>query len=300
MAYLHSDAGIPANHWHQPTLDTLVSQDDPRAWRGYSTEAWARSWGNHELADRCAAHPELLRKLSRSETWTTCHDDAIEPDLRVYAAMAYGGANMGPGEENNWRLTESMPNLLPLLAELPKLTRADAYERFRKLRRQGLLRGIGPSFFTKIMYFFGCKGAYILDQWLAKSILALRAQNWRTGAGGELVFELIEGNGIRLSFGKGQGIRDSVSGLDYDFFCRELEALAEKLGLPDGAEAERWAFSAPQSAWRLFLDALDWTSPGTHKKRLEYAAKHLASSRARCTEVTAMSFQSTLGNHASA
>ncbi|VWC22244.1 hypothetical protein BLA13014_05784 [Burkholderia aenigmatica] len=300
MASLHSDAGIPANHWHQVTLGMLIAQEDPRAWRGYSTEAWARSWGNHELAARCAAHPELRRKLRRDETWTMCHDAVIDPDLLVYAVLAYGGANMGPGGRNNWRVAESMPNLLPLLAELPTLTRAEAYERFRHLRRRRLLRGIGPSFFTKIMYFFGCKGAYILDQWLAKSILALRAQNWRAGACAEPVFELIDGNGIRLSFGQGEGIRDSVSGFDYDFFCRELEALTEKLGLPDGAEVERWVFSSPQSDWRLFLNTLDWTSPGTHKKRRDAAARYLASRRALRAEVAAMSFQIILGNHACA
>lgn len=273
MASLYSDVGISTDHWHHATLNTLIAQDEPRAWQGYSTEVWARSWGNHTLVCRCAAHPELRRTLGREETWTVCHNESIDPDLRAYAVLAYGGANMGPGGENNRRFVQSMPNLLPLLHELPTLSRAEAYERFRQLRSRRLLRGIGPSFFTKIMYFFGCKGSYILDQWLAKSVLALRARNWCASAEGGAVFELIDGNGIRLSFGRGEGIRDSVRGLDYDFFCRELEALTEKLGLPDGAEVERWAFSTPQSDWRRFLSTLDWTSPGTHKKRRAAAAR---------------------------
>jgi hypothetical protein len=88
-----------------------------------------------------------------------------------------------------------------------------------------------------------------------------------------------------------------VSGLDYDFFCRDLEALPKKLGLPDGTEVERWVFSSPQSDWRLFLNTLDWTSPGTHKKRRDTAAQYLASRRAQRAEAATMSFQITLSNH---
>jgi hypothetical protein len=45
MASLHSDVGISADHWHPATFGTLIAQEDPGAWRGYSTESWARSWG---------------------------------------------------------------------------------------------------------------------------------------------------------------------------------------------------------------------------------------------------------------
>lgn len=266
MASLYSDAGNRALHWHQAALARLIAQSNPRGWLGYSTEAWALNWKNEALAARCSAHPELLLKLDRYETRAFCHRAEIDLDLRFYAALAYGGANVGRGRNNNWRVAASLPNLLPLLEELPTLTRAEAYERFRKLRSLGLLRGIGPSYFTKVMFFFGCPGAYILDQWLAKAILALRAKNWRIDAGGEFVFELVDGNGIRLIYPSTKGVHDSVSGLDYESFCLELEALAEKLRLSNGGEVERWLFSAHRSTWRQFLTSLDWTSPDTCRK----------------------------------
>lgn len=285
MAFLNYGTNIPAQHWHPTTLALLREQADPSNWIGFSTEAWARSWSNEALAMRCAAHPELCRALDRYETWEFCHRSDLELDLRAYAAMAYGGANVGKGVANNWRLAESMPNLLPLLDALPTLTREDAYERFRELRRRHLLRGIGPSFFTKLMYFFGCPGAYILDQWLAKSILALRAINRRLDSAGIQVFELADGNGIRLSHG-GKGIRDSVSGLDYEFYCRELEVLAEILGLRDGAEVERWLFSAPGSPWRQYLAGVDWTSSGSRKKARQAAGTsfRIAPSTCACAQ----------------
>lgn len=268
MGFSHYGTDIPEQHWHLATLARFREQTDPSKWIGFSTEGWARSWGNEQLAKRCAAYPKMCRALDRYETWELCHCSHLELDLRAYAVMAYGGANVGKGVRNNWRLAESMPNLLPLLEVLPTLTREKAYECFRQLRRRHLLRGIGPSFFTKLMYFFGCPGAYILDQWLAKSILALRAINRRLDSAGVAVFELADGNGIRLSHG-GESIRDSVSGLDYEFFCRELEALAEILHLRNGAEAERWLFSTPSSPWRQYLAGADWTSPGSRKRACE-------------------------------
>lgn len=275
MAFSYSGASIPAEHWHPPALAKLCKDSTFRDWPGLDTFTWVEKWGNEALAARCAAHPELCRPLDRYETFTLCHRSVVAFDLQAYAVMAYGRGNMGKGRRYNHLLEASMQHLVPLLEELPSLTRAEAYERFRKLKSRGLLRGIGPSFFTKFMYFFGCRGAYILDQWLAKGVLALRACNWPADARDDAEFELADGIGIRLTGqNKRHSISQFVSGLDYDFFCRELGALAEILGLPNGAEAECVLFTHEE--WLEHLHDLDWTTPTVRENRRKAA---LASAR---------------------
>ena len=57
-----------------------------------------------------------------------------------------------------------------------KLTRAQAYERLKALRAQGKLKGMGPAFFTKLIYFLAPRGeperkaGYIMDQWAGSSV----------------------------------------------------------------------------------------------------------------------------------
>ena len=57
------------------------------------------------------------------------------------------------------------------------IDRMTAYDRFRELRRKNKLKGAGPTYFTKLIYFFAprssatLKMGYIMDQWpVAQSI----------------------------------------------------------------------------------------------------------------------------------
>jgi hypothetical protein len=170
--------------------------------------------------------------------------------------MAWGRSNPR-SPRNNRNLWASIPNFEPLLTRLPQLSRKQLFSEFRHLVATRSVRGMRASFFTKLMFFFGCSGAYILDQWMAKNVLALLATNWHTGTGTTPTFTLAHDNFIRLGPG-GTSIHVAMSGDDYENYCLALEALVEPLGRLDGADVERWLFAEPKSEWRNYLKTLDW------------------------------------------
>jgi hypothetical protein len=213
--------------------------------------------------------PLRLRASSTAFNTTThfIRDPGTDQDARLAkvkpfyqehlaAVMAWGRSN-SRNPQNNRNLWASIVNIAPLLKRLPELTREQAFADFQRLVACGALQGMRASFFTKLMFFFGCPNAYILDQWMAKAMLALRAANWRATADGSATFVRTADNFVRLGYG-GTSIALTMSGDDYESYCLSVEALIGPLGRIDGADVECWLFSDPTSEWRRFLKRLDW------------------------------------------
>ena len=121
------------------------------------------------------------RKLTRSDVIEACRHP--NPALHGYVtAMAWGGQGSGLGGSTNAKLAWKMGRArlrkhLQTIRE-GEVTRREAYELF-------LLEpvaGLGPSYITKLIYFFmpqrgrGRLG-YIMDQWTAKSVNLLTGQH---------------------------------------------------------------------------------------------------------------------------
>jgi hypothetical protein len=101
------------------------------------------------------------------------------------------------------------------------LTRARAYDLFSG---NGRIAGLGPSFFTKLLYFFSPQpNFYIMDQWTAKSVILLTDQ------------PIVKMSGDLPSA--------ENSGDDYERFCRQVDTIADELGCT-GEIAEERMFSA--------------------------------------------------------
>jgi hypothetical protein len=147
----------------------------------------------------------------------------------------------------------------PMFAEICKIIktlrtepvdRRSAYKMFIDLRSRGL-KGIGPAYFTKIIYFCTQKSidrGYILDQWTGRSTNLIFAE--------EVV--------ILDKFSTLQRVSDKNSEKNYDNFCRGVEILTEKfkrLNEPSNLvlssdEVERKMFSSggrKKGSWREFV-----------------------------------------------
>lgn len=126
------------------------------------------------------------------------------------------------------------------------LTRTEAYGQFMKVRALGNLPGMGPAFFTKLIYFFGKNSqsrGYIMDQWTARSANLL--------LGADLV-ELIHTK-------SGSWVTDENTEAVYDSFCVFIERLAAELNVATDI-AEEMIFSIGQrgrsklrGAWRQYV-----------------------------------------------
>ncbi|CAP63712.1 conserved hypothetical protein (plasmid) [Cupriavidus taiwanensis LMG 19424] len=249
----------------QHVLERLLDPDhDPVDWIALSAIEWLERLKLPETsileAAKQSGFPELYRPLNRYELLDFCARTDVPFKWRFAAMMAFGGRSRR--KATGCALWACVPAIEALAKKLPTMTRRQAYRAFRYLIASAQLEGMGPSFFTKVMFFFGCSGAYILDQWLAKSILALNRANWTVGADGEPVFAIAADNYIRLvAASKPAAIDRTMTEDDYEKYCLAVESLVAVLGRKDGADTERWLFSQPQSAWRRFLAKLSWKRP---------------------------------------
>jgi hypothetical protein len=133
------------------------------------------------------------------------------------------------------------------------IRRDDAYDYFLKLHHTGIIKGLGPAFYTKLLYYFGKNNgwsAYIMDQWTSLSI------NYLTG------HNIVQLNSVR----NGNRTSNYVSKYNdwrvYSNFNNLVEILAKKLTALDpnkkiysGEETEIFIFSEgyKKGAWRNHL-----------------------------------------------
>ncbi len=143
-----------------------------------------------------------------------------------------------------------------------RLTRIAAFDGFAALNHDGSLVGMGPAYYTKLIYFLmprdGAKPiGYIMDQWLGCSVNLICAE--------EVV--RMENSVTWTYAGRGkskQAVRKASSrvsplntGEQYERFCRTVELVAERMGRdwsPDAAELALMSRGGSHPApWRKYV-----------------------------------------------
>lgn len=117
-----------------------------------------------------------------------------------------------------------------------RYSRGEAYDLFADLRSREELPGMGPAYFTKLIFFLMPRTSavpvgYIMDQWTACSINVLldRPDAILTDAS-------YSWSGPE-KFGSQYVVSDHNSGMHYENFCHAVEALSLELDLaPDATE----------------------------------------------------------------
>ena len=143
-----------------------------------------------------------------------------------------------------------------------RLTREKAFDAFAELNHDRSLMGMGPAYYTKLIYFLMPRGGakpigYIMDQWLGCSVNLICVQ--------EVV--RMETNVTWTSTGRGKtklAVRKASSrvsplntGEQYERFCRTVESVAERMGRewsPDAAELALMSRGGSRPApWRKYV-----------------------------------------------
>ena len=167
----------------------------------------------------------------RSEVFALAGDDSVHVAAVCTAAMAWGGMHLG-----HWKLlwdtndggSEAQWLTAAQWIRDGKPTRGQAYNRFSALRTEGRLKGMGPAYFTKLIYFLTRrdgtvpKPAYIMDRWAGSSINLLTGSNT----------VLLDGtrtwkrpkDGLDVSYGF--TVSDANTGNHYEAFCTAVDRLA--------------------------------------------------------------------------
>ena len=161
---------------------------------------------------------------------------ASNPEVNVHtvcaAIMAWGGMRRNHRDS---LFTKSSSEWFQVAQDIRHgvIDRKTAYSRFTELRHQEKLKGAGPAYFTKLIYFLTprrettLKTAYIMDQWAGCSINLL--------VGREVVLMNVTKTWKRqadeLAPSLEFTVADENTGDNYETFCSAVDRLKDYFGI---------------------------------------------------------------------
>jgi hypothetical protein len=200
--------------YRNPHFNTFAAIPNiPQGPVGYIPATWAT---NHNLTRNRNVVGLPQYQLNRLQVRAFCRNPANHVLFGYLCAMAWGFQGAGPGGRGHvasaWAARKK---LIPTLTTLRSgsLTRVHAYNLFTGASG---IPGLGPSYFTKLLYFFSpSSDFYIMDQWTGKSVDLLTG-NWTVQ---------MPGNGNK--------------GGNYQAYCEEVDLLAGLLHITAEQVEER-------------------------------------------------------------
>ena len=147
-------------------LRVLIKDLNPKSWRGRSPLKWCTTAKIPHGAALATAGPEPMDRRQLFEF--SGRPDVNAQDFFL-AVCAWGGMRI-----NNVRLAwRHVERWRPVIDKLRAdcQDRREAYHIFSRLRADGGFPGVGPAYFTKLIYFGRpVVNGYIMDQWTSRSI----------------------------------------------------------------------------------------------------------------------------------
>lgn len=184
---------------------------------GNIPEQWAAKFKLTNIPEATLPLPD--KKLNRDQVRDHCKNPNNPVLFGHICAMAWGGQGAAPWGQSAVRSCwEARSILAPKLEKLREggLKRGEAYALFEGTNA---VPGLGPAYFTKLLYFFSLeRNCYIMDQWTAKSVNLLTGKNV-----------------VRLG---GSAVSNLNTAENYEAYCREVDAIAKLLKIPDGEKVE--------------------------------------------------------------
>lgn len=198
---------------------------------GMSPMAWAASVNYQAPAGTLSKD-----KFCRNQVRAYCQSADHTPENCFVTIMAWGGSALRlPYRQQAWAARDRWINTVSFLRN-EELDRADAYDNLMALKINGDLPGLGPAFFTKLIFFMlPDRRGYIMDQWLGKSI------------------NLLVGKPVVKMDGECVSLRNTSA--NYENFCAEVDCLATQLQLsPEATEHALFSKGGHYpEPWRLYV-----------------------------------------------
>ena len=156
--------------------DILATPSEKRisAWFGKSTRAWLESVTKGQGAalldvdpSNYSSAPFDRRKLSEkiAQSGSNLGDQNLRDlviDIFAWGVMSARNARLALPKWDEWKA--------PCIALLQGCDAVDGYYQFYTLQENNILAGLGPAYYTKIIYFLGKGDGLIMDQWTSRSI----------------------------------------------------------------------------------------------------------------------------------
>jgi hypothetical protein len=215
---------LQPHHWPVFRSIPFVAQ----AAVGRAPSDWAASHGIPQQRHTLPRH-----KLTRQQVRAECQDPSKSVLHGYICAMAWGLQGASRAKANvaaAWAERAEIERRLVLL-RAGGYTRQQAYDLFAAKP----IPGLGPSYFTKLVYFFrpDVTVGYIMDQWTGKSI------------------DLLTGHHVVRMCGDAPTARNT--GENYDCFCHVIDFIARQDGCTGDQVEQRlfsWGGRQPRGLWR--------------------------------------------------
>jgi hypothetical protein len=188
------------------------------------------------------------KRLTRDELQHICKfNSGVDTLDCCISILAWGGMNRKYGREifkceNNW------------LSDLEDLRRSEitpyeAYARLAGLRNDSKLKGMGPAYFTKLIYFLQQnppEPGFIMDQWTASSVNLLYGRSVVETKMSNYVI-----NGRHISY---ESVTDKNTVKNYQDFCELILDLSKRSNI-DPSKVEEMLFSEGRNRgeWRNYV-----------------------------------------------
>lgn len=240
---------------HLAKFDEIIRTFDKfsarKAYKPHSRipSAWAKKVAEKGGLDRLGSLPD--ERIDRDALFERLEGGVANLKQECAAIFAWGGMKIDNGVLA-FRTFSSWQSTAEIIFR-PETTREQAYARFHGCHR----RGLGPAFFTKLIYFFGRQSmntvgsyGYILDQWTARSVNLLT---------GERVINLSSGIPIDRSTKSGPRAGKTVTvendARSYEEFCQIIDVLARRYCCaPDLIEEAMFSHGGRNKGeWRRYI-----------------------------------------------
>lgn len=242
------------NHWNSAALacfrKSVCAKHDPDEMGGKPWGVFSKGLQNVDATLLPAG------KLKRREVLNIASDPCVNIETVCLAIMAWGGMWIRSRKLLfNSKNTEWFRVATEIRAG--QLSRQCAYKELRNLRENGELKGAGPAFFTKLIYFLsprsshGEKPAYIMDQWAGCAVNLLKGDN-------VVLMDVVKTWQIDKSKPFASSVyrvSDANTEKNYENFCKEVDRLAKYFSL-NTDEVDRALVGSggkKPSPWRQYI-----------------------------------------------
>lgn len=204
---------------HLQAFKACLGKDEDVAWNAAKCpQNFARHIKAEKLAARLVEGSEKRDRLLAVSTKFTKDMEAL-----AWRILAWGGMRVN----NGIALRTYGTGWLELCNEVAagNHSRSSAYVAFAQLRKDKKTKGLGPAYFTKLIYFLMPRTTnqpvgYIMDQWVSSAVNVLMVEPI-------------------VKMGKNYVVTDDNSGAIYERYCCAIELLANDCSSkPDDLEMQ--------------------------------------------------------------
>lgn len=200
--------------------------------RGKFPETFAQDFYN-------ANSEQLCRKTVDHDYVVGCVEDPTKNVATVCAAILAWGGMRYPHRNDLISLKSDCWLKVSQKLRCGEIGHLEAFEEFTALRKGGLLKGMGPAYFTKLIYFLQFSdsskgpGGYIMDQWASETVNLLTdtdtvlldanvSRRWKKLKRNEEPVVVVSAN---------SRVSDLNTSENYRKFCSAMDEMASELNM---------------------------------------------------------------------